>query len=119
MKNAFITVLVSGIVLFLLVYAAFSIEKANHNTTKEQLKNAMQEVKIWQALANSVNPQVLALQTQVKECLARENTARVASKEREEILRQSIIQERTQEEKQEVVDNATREKAILRLNRPL
>lgn len=71
----------------------------------------------WQAAAEMYRQDAEAQAGNARLCLAREAKAALDLAEREAIVRQATPRVRSAEEK--VVDDATRRRAVLRLNRPL
>lgn len=84
---------------------ALHSEKQAHVQTRKELENAISRA---EALADNA-----------RRCLAREAQAQADSAERSAILAGAAARERTPQEKEKVVDEATRSAVINRLNRGL
>lgn len=95
------------------------VERAEHATTRLQRDNAVAEGLRWKTVADAAEPKITALQDTVRECLAREAQAPKDAADRAAIINAAVPRERTAEERKGVVDDATRRKAVDRLNRPL
>lgn len=94
-------------------------EQAAHNATRAELATAKQEIDALQlALAYAQNS-TAAVQTSLRNALAREAEAVTAAVARKQILDQMRTRTRTEPETLEVVDDATRAAVAARLNRPL
>lgn len=85
--------------------SALHSEKLAHAQTRAQLENALSRA---EALADNA-----------RRCLAREAQAQADAAERTVILANAATRERTPQEKEKVVDEATRSAVIDRLNRGL
>lgn len=108
-------------------------ERAGHKTTRLERDNAVKEGLGWKAAAEAANEQREALRAAVNECLGREREAREDAAERAKILRDAVPVIRPPErglpqaspvtaggnKNEIIVDDATRAKAMDRLNRPL
>lgn len=84
---------------------ALHSEKTAHSQTQKELENAISRSE--------------ALAENVRRCLAREAQAQADASERADILARAATRKRTAQEKEEVVDDATRNAVIDRLNRGL
>lgn len=102
-----------------LVAVSFALVLARGALDAEKLRHAAtaQERDRWRAAAETYRKDAEAQAENARQCLGRE--ARVArdAAEREDIMRQARPRARTAGEK--VVDDATRRRAVERLNRPL
>lgn len=85
--------------------AALHSEKLAHAQTQAQLENSLSRA---EALADNA-----------RRCLAREAQAQADAAERTAILANAATRERTPQEKEKVVDEATRSAVIERINRSL
>lgn len=94
-------------------------ERAEHNTTRLERESAVKAGLGWKAVAGAANLQRDGLQAAVNECLNREQEARADAAERAAIMKLAAPRARTEAERKGVVDDATRKKAMDRLNRPL
>jgi len=94
-------------------------ERADHKTTRLQRDNAVTEGLRWKKVAEDAGEKQATLREAASECLAREKEAREDAAERTAIMRRTVPRERTEMEKKGVIDDATRRKAVDRLNRPL
>lgn len=94
-------------------------ERAGHEATREKLATAVREGNRWKAIADAAEPKITALQGSLKECLAREAQATADAVDRMAIMEAAEPRGRTPVENKGVVDDATRKKAVDRLNRPL
>lgn len=99
--------------------AQLDTERAGHDATREKLTAAVREGNRWKVAADVAWANVATLQDNVKECLAREAQAKADAADRAAIMRAAQPRERTPAEAKGVVDDATRKKAMDRLNRPL
>lgn len=84
---------------------ALHSEEAAHSQTQKELENAISRAE--------------ALAENTRRCLAREAQAQADASERAAILANAATRQRTAQEKEEVVDDATRNAVIERLNRGL
>lgn len=94
----------------LLTKGALDTERLHHAATAAERDH-------WQAAAEMYRQDAEAQGENARLCLAREAKAALDLAEREAIVRQAKPRVRSAEEK--VVDDATRRRAVLRLNRPL
>lgn len=125
MKTQYIAVALVALVVVLLLWRIDNLggkldrEKDAHNRTKSELAIAIEKGLGWKlayetALNDAAN-QAKATQA----CLDREAEAIQAQGERKAILQAAQPRQRTEQEKTEVVDDATRNRFADRLNRPL
>ena len=101
-----------GVIRYSKLKADLEVERAEHETTRA-------ECDMWRAIAEQLRSQLDAQAENTRRCLEREKNAQTAADERAAILASSQPRQRTAEEKEKVVDDATRRSAVLRLNRPL
>lgn len=80
---------------------------------------AVQECDQWRATAEAYRQEALAQAENARQCLNREQEAAQDAKERAAIVKQARPRTRTAAEKERVVDDETRRRAVYRLNRPL
>lgn len=73
----------------------------------------------WQAVAEAYRKNAEAQEENARLCLERETKAVQDAAERAAIVKRASPRTRTAEEKNKVVDDETRRRAVLRLNRPL
>lgn len=93
-------------------------EYAAHALTRLERSTAVAEGNRWAAVARQMNATAHALGEETSACLQREASAYAAAQRRTAIMRQVKPQPRPEQEKGEVVDNATRHAAADHLNRP-
>lgn len=94
-------------------------EQAAHNATRHELSRAQQKITtLGVALVHAQNA-TAAVQGSLRMALAREADAASAAAARKQIISQMRRRIRTDAEKSEVVDDATRDAVADRLNRPL
>lgn len=116
--------LLLGILLLALTARCYTLrttlaaERAAHNATKHALGNAVAEGNRWAAVARQTNATADALADYAAACLKREADAATAATGRTAILSTVQPRQRTEAERQEVVDDASRMAAAARLNRP-
>lgn len=94
-------------------------EVAGHRLTAHERDAAVLEGLRWKAVAEAGDAGIAALQDSVRACQVREGQAVRDAAERAAILREDEPRERAAAEKKGVVSDATRKKAVLRLNRQL
>ena len=87
-------------------------ERAAHAVTEQERQR-------WQAAAEAYRKDAEAQAENARLCLDRETKAARDAAERTSIVKQARPRARTVEEKAKVVDDETRRRAVLRLNRPL
>ena len=87
-------------------------EKAAHAVTK-------QECQRWRAVAEACRQDAEAQAENARLCLERETKAARDAAERANIVKRASPRARSAEEKDKVVDDETRRRAVLRLNRDL
>jgi hypothetical protein len=92
-------------------------EEAAHTLTKQALAEAIKDGQAWKKLHDQALEAVKAQRESTQACLDREVEAFVAKEEREALLRAAQPRQRTEAEKQKVVDDETRKLAADRLNR--
>lgn len=73
----------------------------------------------WKTAAEACRLDAEAQAENARQCLARERQAQNDAAEREAIVRRAQPRVRTDDERNKVVDNETRCRAVARLNRPL
>lgn len=102
-----------------LVAVSFALVLARGALDAEKLRHAAtaRERDHWRAAAETYRKDAEAQAENARQCLGREARAARDAAEREDIMRQARPRARTAEEK--VVDDATRRRAVERLNRPL
>ena len=86
-------------------------ERLNHAVTQERDQ--------WKATAEEYRKNAEAQAENARQCLDREAKATRNAAERAAIVKLAKPRPRTTEEKDKVVDDETRRRAVLRLNRPL
>lgn len=94
-------------------------ERAGHAVTRLERDNAVKEGLGWKAASGAANLQRDSLRETLNECLERERGARADTAERAAIMDRAAPRKRTKAGRKGVVDDATRKKAMDRLNRPL
>lgn len=93
-------------------------EQTAHKSTRYELANARAEAARWADVANLARAATASVRATAQAALARENQARADSQVRKQILSVAKPRIRTATEIMEVVDDATRQRAADRLNRP-
>lgn len=73
----------------------------------------------WKTAAEACRMDAEAQAENARQCLARERQAQNDAAEREAIVRRAQLRVRTDDERDKVVDDETRCRAVARLNRPL
>jgi len=108
-----VALLISGL-LGRLAYVSSELnaEKAAHGATRQELDR-------WKTAAEAYRREAVAQAENARLCLDRETNAARDAAERAAIVKQARPRARTAEEKNKVVDDETRRRAALRLNRPL
>lgn len=96
--------------------ALMSEEKDAHAETKKALKAALAAGIGWKAAYEEMEISAAAYQDTAEACLVREKDWRNAVERQESILREASVRPRTAEERDHVVDDATRRKAAALLN---
>lgn len=99
--------------------SGLALERAAHVTTAKERDAAITEGLRWAALHGDALAKVAALQGQVTAAQRREAQAQQDAAERQRIMDAAQPRPRTEAEKQQGVDDATRKKAAARLNRAL
>lgn len=94
-------------------------ERSRHETTRHQRDAAVKEGGRWKTLADAEIAKRVILQGAVVECLNRESRAAVDAADRKKIMEQAQPRAVTPVMRKEAVDDATRKRAVDRLNRPL
>lgn len=94
-------------------------ESAAHNATKAELARSVSEVETFRVLLAQAHNATSAVQGSLAEALQRESEAIEAARARKKILDNVVTRFRTEQESEEVVDNATRKAAAVYINRPL
>lgn len=102
--------LVAVSLAFVIIKGELDAERAAHAATARDRDQ-------WKEAAEAYRGKAVAQAENARRCLARETKAALDLAEREAIVRQAKPRVRSAEEK--VVDDATRRRAVLRLNRPL
>ena len=124
-KKYYVTI---GLLVLLLLLALWRIdnvqgklklEKSEHSKTQEQLADALEKGKQWEAAYREAKGAAERQATATQACLDREKAAIVAKEERTDILRNAKPRPQTETEKRQVVDDETRKRSADRLNRPL
>lgn len=93
-------------------------ERAEHKTTKEALADEVTKSMGWKAAHEESLRAAEAHREATQTCLERAVEVETARKEREALLQAAPPRPRTEAEKQQVVNDATRARAADRLNRP-
>lgn len=96
-----------------------TLEKNAHAITKNALIREQEMSKAWELSYEEAYNNAKTHRQATQACLEREVEARTAEQERESILQTTQERSRTNEERQQVIDDATRIRSINRLNRPL
>jgi hypothetical protein len=94
-------------------------EQAAHNATRMELAQARTDIARLLAALDAAHTSTGAVQESLRDALAREAEAVSAAVARKQILDQMRTRVRPDEEKLEVIDDATRAAVAARLNRPL
>ncbi len=94
-------------------------ERLAHQQTAARLETALDRAAQWQVAAEFAEKKLPPLQEALQTCWTRERQAATDAAERSAILDAARPEPRTPQERQEVVDEATRRKAMDRLNRAL
>lgn len=97
---------------------SLAAERVAHNATMHALDDAVTEGNRWAAVARQANATAAVQAEYAAACLEREASTVSAAAERGAILSTVQPRQRTQAERQEVVDDASRMAAAARLNRP-
>lgn len=112
-----------GIITLYICYsnatAALALERAEHAATRLEYSRAVEEGLRWVEAYNGSNIKLKALQGQSAACLEREWEAWGDAAARAAIMHNVQTRVRSEAEKMEVADDATRKAAMDRLNRPL
>lgn len=93
-------------------------EQAAHNATRAELVTALAEAARWADVAKLAQAATASVRATAQAALAREGQARADSQARKQILSVAKPRIRVATETMEVVDDATRQRAADRLNRP-
>lgn len=108
-----VALLISGLLGRLTyVNSKLDAEKAAHEATSQELDR-------WRTAAEACRLDAEAQAENARLCLDREAEAMKKAQERAAIMERTRPRTRTVEEKDKVVDDETRRRAVLRLNRPL
>lgn len=108
-----VALLISGLLGRLAyVNSRFDAEKSAHEATRQKLDR-------WRSAAEAYRQDAEAQAENARLCLGREAEAMKKAQERAAIVERARPRARTVEEKDKVVDDETRRRAVLRLNRPL
>lgn len=108
-----VALLISGLLGRLAhVSGELEAERAAHAVTARERDR-------WEAAAEAYRQEAVAQAENARLCLDRETNAAKEAAERAAIVKQTRPRARSAEEKDKVVDDATRRRAVLRLNRPL
>lgn len=91
-------------------------EKDAHAKTKKALEAALAAGIGWKAAYDEMEASAAAYQDTAESCLVREKDWRNAVERQETILREASVRPRSAEERDHVVDDATRRKAAALLN---
>jgi uncharacterized protein YnzC (UPF0291/DUF896 family) len=94
-------------------------EQIAHNATRGQLAAAGHEIVRLRSLLELARNATVTVQDSLRDALQREAEAVSTAAARKQILDQMRTRVRTEAEKLEVVDDATRDAVAARLNRPL
>lgn len=94
-------------------------EQAAHDVTRSELTHARVDIARLQVQLDAAHNSTAAIQDSLRDALAREAEAVSAAAARKQILDQMRTRVRPEEEKLEVIDDATRAAVAARLNRPL
>lgn len=94
-------------------------EQTEHNATRAKLHAAGLEIVRLHAALDAAQNSTSAVQESLRQALAREEAAAGAAAARQRIMVTAKPRPRTEPEKTEVVDDATRAAVAARLNRPL
>ena len=98
-------------------YAALiAKEKDAHAETKKALEAALATGIGWKAAYEEMESSAAAYRDTAEACLVREKDGRAAVERQESVLREASSRARTPEERDHVVDDATRRKAAALLN---
>lgn len=93
-------------------------EQAAHNATRHELSRAHQKITVLGVALEHAQNATAAVQDSLRLALVREADAASAAAARKQIMNQMRRRVRTDAEKSEVVDDATRDAVADRLNRP-
>lgn len=93
-------------------------EKDAHAKTKKALEAALATGVGWQAAYEEMESSAAAYRDTAEACLVREKDWRNAVERHESVLREASLHPRSAEERDHVVDAATRRKAAAALNAP-
>ena len=108
-----VALLISGLLGRLAyVNSRFDAEKSEHEATRQELDR-------WRSAAEAYRQDSETQAENARLCLGREADAIRKARERAAIVERARPRARTVEEKDKVVDDETRRRAVLRLNRPL
>lgn len=88
------------------------VERTAHAVTARECER-------WKAAAEAYRREAVAQAENARLCLVRETNAAKEAAERAAIVKQTRPRARSAEEKDKVVDDETRRRAVERLNRPL
>lgn len=100
------------------ISGALALEQSDHSATKEALTREVEKGMGWMAAYDEVTRAAEAHWEATQACLDREVEAREAQAERAALLQAAQPRARTEQERQQVVNDETRKRAADRLNRP-
>lgn len=98
---------------------ALELERAQHAGTAQKLADALKKGQSWKTACEKAQQAAEAQRKAVAACMEREAQARRDQRDRDAILRDAAPRERTEHEREQVIDDETRKRAADRLNRPL
>ena len=111
------TLLVAALAVIFALNVELDAEQAAHNATRERLSYCQLDAAFTREALSQAKNATAALQDSLHAAQAREVKARADASARKQILSGSKPRPRTEVERQEVVDDATRNAAADRLNR--
>jgi hypothetical protein len=97
---------------------ALALEKSEHKATQEALAREVEKGMGWKTAYENALERAAAQGQATQACLDREVAAAAAREERAAILQAAQPRLRTEQERQQVVNDETRKRAADRLNRP-
>ncbi len=115
MRRFFICAAILGAVCAAFIWRINQLE-TDLQTKELALQKTIQEVRELRIEADSALARAEGLAENARRCLAREAKAQADARERVLIMRQAEPRTRTEAEKSKVVDDATRQRVINRLN---
>ena len=120
MSEGILRIIGMGTILALVaVSAAFLIARDELDAERLSHATTAQERDQWKATAEEYRKNAEAQAENARQCLDRETKATRDAAERAAIVKRAKPRARTTEEKDKVVDDETRRRAVERLNRPL